>query len=579
LGRNKELSEMFNEIALMLSIEPEKYSRFEVRAYQNVSMALDSMAEDVGDIYAKGGIKALMELPAIGKGIAHSIEEFIKTGKMQKYEKLKRIYPIDFKNLIKIEGLGPKKIAILYQKRGMKNVDDLRKLVSEKKIRGLEGFGERSEEILEKGLQTLESNKGRILLGEALPVADAIIKEITESGLAETVEIAGSAKRMKETVGDLDILAISSKGPEIMKLFSGLSEVERTIASGPTKSTVWLKIGISCDLRVIDAKEKNFGAALQYFTGSKEHNVAVRTIAVSKGYKLNEYGLFDKKNKAFPCSDEKQLYGHLGLQYVPPEMRENRGEIALAKENKIPRLIERSDLRGDLHTHTKETDGVNTIEEMAEAAMKLGFEYFATTNHTKSLGIARGMNEKQFAEYFKRVDKLNDKLEGKIRILKGAEVDILKDGSLDLNRKSLESMDCVVGSVHSAFKMPEKEMTKRVRTAMESGLINILGHPTGRLIGKREGFQIDLDEIFDSAAKNKVVMEIDSYPDRLDLNDSNILRASKHNLLFSVDSDAHNVEHFAVLRYGIGTARRGWLTKERVINTLKLADLMKVLGK
>ena len=579
MTNNKELAQMFSEIALMLGIEDRPNSRFEVRAYQNAALLLDTLEEDVAELYGKGGLPALLELQGIGKTMASHIVEFITSGKIGKYEELKKRYPIDFKNLTRIEGLGPKRIAILYQKLGVQDVDGLRKALAEHRIRGLEGFGEKSESLIEKGLGRLESSKGRILLGDALPVAEALVAELKRSGLVGRIEIAGSAKRMRETVGDLDILAISEHGEEVMDIFTGFREVSGIVVKGPTKSTVWLKLGITCDLRVINSKAKNFGAALQYFTGSKDHNVNVRKIAMAKGYKLNEYGLFDRKGKELPCGDEETLYERLGLQVMPPEMRENRGEIELAKEHRIPRLVELADLRGDLHTHTSDSDGSNTIEEMAQAAIARGFEYFATTNHTKSLGIAHGLDEKRFAKFFRKVDALNEKLEGKIRILKGAEVDILKNGDLDLNDRTLESMDMAVGAVHSAFNMPKAEMTKRVVKAMESGHLHVLAHPTGRLINKREGFAIDLDKVAEAAERNHVAMEIDSYPDRLDLNDTNVMRLSKYKILFSIDSDAHRKEHFNVLRYGVGTARRGWLTKDRVLNTKTLKELAGAIRK
>ena len=305
--------------------------------------------------------------------------------------------------------------------------------------------------------------------------------------------IAGSARRMRETVGDLDVFAISKKSKDVMDFFCAISEVSDIIAKGPTKTSVRLKIGLNCDLRVI--APESFGAALQYFTGSKDHNVQVRTIAVNKGYKLNEYGLFDSKEKLIPTKGEEGIYEKLGMQYMPPEMREARGEIKLALEHKIPKVVELKDIKGDLHTHTKDSDGANSIEEMADAAIKAGLEYFATTNHSKGLIIANGMNEEKFKKYFKRVDELNDSLDGKIRILKGAEVDILKDGSLDLSKECLESMDCVVASIHTSFKMTEEDMTKRIVKALDTGLVNIFAHPTGREINGREGYPVDLDKV------------------------------------------------------------------------------------
>lgn len=568
---------MLNEIASMLSIEETPSSTFEVRAYQKAALTVGTLQEAIEDIYKRGGIKALMELPGIGKGIAGSIEEYIKTGRMSKYDMLKKKYPIDMKALTSIEGLGAKKAIALYRKLKVKNISDLKKAVESHKVRALPGFGERSEELIKKGIELLQTSRGRMLLGDALPVAESMVDKLMKSGLVERAMIAGSARRMRETVGDIDLLALSDKGSKVMDFFVGISEVSSVLVKGPTKTSVVLKIGINCDLRVISPD--SFGAALQYFTGSKDHNVQVRTISVNYGYKLNEYGLFDKKGKIVPTKDEEAIYEKLGMQYMPPEMREARGEVKLAQEHRIPKLVEVQDIKGDLHTHTNDSDGANTIEEMADAAINAKLNYFATTNHTKSLAIARGMNERQFERYFKRVDRLNDRLDGKMTILKGAEVDILKDGSLDLTKECLKTMDCVVGAVHTYFKMSESEMTKRINKALGSGLVNILAHPTGREINVRDGYPVDLDKVFECAETNKVALEINSFPSRLDLNDTNIMRASRYKVRFSIDTDAHRASHFGFIRYGVGTARRGWLTKDRLINALPLRELVKELSK
>ena len=575
--KNKEISEIFAEIGEMIALDETPTSRFEVRAYQNASLVLDTMQEDVGEIFKKGGKKALMELPSIGKGLAEEIIEFIETGRIEKYEQLKKRYPIDFKELSKIEGLGAKKIAMLYRSLGIKDVEGLKVAVESHKVQGIPGFGERSETLIGRGIKLLESGRGRILLGEALPVAESIVAMLQKSGLVERAIIAGSARRMRETVGDIDILAISGKGKKVMELFTGMDGVKSIISKGEARSTVWLEIGTSCDLRVIDANSRNFGAALQYFTGSKEHSVSLRKIAIGKGYKLNEYGLFGSNNKLIRCGDEEELYGKLGMQYIPPEMREDRGEIRLAQQHKIPKLIEVKDIMGDLHTHTKETDGSNSIGEMASAAYAEGMRYIATTNHTGSLRVAHGMDAAGFRKFFKEVDRLNDMGGRKAEILKGAEVDILKDGRLDLPNELLSSMDCVVASVHSSFNMDARAMTERVIRALDTGMVDILAHPTGRLINERRAYEIDLDRVAEAAERNNVALEINSYPNRLDLNDSAIMRLSRYKVLFSIDSDSHSVSHFKFLRYGVGTARRGWLTKRQVLNTLPLDKLLKRL--
>ncbi len=571
---NRVIADMLDEIAAMLSIEETKTTRFEVRAYKNAALTLMSIQEPIENVYRRGGVKAIMEFPGIGPGIAGKIEEFIRTGHMKKYDELKRRYPIDFKGLLSLEGMGAKKAVTLYKRLGIRNLQDLKGAIDSHRISSIEGFGSKSEEMFSKSMRIRESSKGRILLGVGLPAAEAIVRALQESGTVSKAVIAGSTRRMKETVGDLDILAISKTPEKAMDVFTSMKDVTGVVSRGSTRSTVSLNIGVTCDLRVLP--QESFGAALQYFIGNKQHNIETRTIAIKKGYKLNEYGLFTRDGRMIASDDERDIYAKLGMQYVPPEMREARGEIQLALHHKIPTLVEMSDLKGDLHTHTRETDGANTIEEMADAAQKTGFSYIATTNHTQSLRIAKGMSDRQFAAFDKKVDRLNDSLKG-FRVLKGAECDILKDGSLDLSKETLRSMECVVGSVHASFRMPEREMTDRVVKAIGSGLIHILGHPTGRLINEREGFAMDLGRVAQACEDNGVALEINSWPNRLDLNDTNILLASKYKVRFSINSDAHSTAHYQMLRYGVGTARRGWLTPDRVLNTLPTDRLLKAI--
>lgn len=567
---------MLNEIADILSVDKRPTARFEVRAYQNAAMAILSIDEDVSELYARSGIKGLMSIKGIGKGIASNIEEYIKNGHIKKYDELKKSYPIDFQELTKLEGMGAKRAITLYKKLGIRNIKELKAAISEHKIMELEGFGEKSEQMLGKGISLLESSKGRLLLGEALPEAESIINSLLESKLVEKAVICGSSRRMKETIGDIDILVISKEPDRVMDLFTSMKIIKSIVVKGQTKTTAWLDIGTTCDLRVI--APESFGAAMQYFTGSKEHNVEVRKIAIAKGYKLNEYGLFDGSGNVVSAIDETDIYKRLGMDWIFPEMRENRGEIDLAKRHKLPKLVQASDIMGDLHSHTIETDGTNTLEEMASAAIAYGLKYLAITNHTKSLKVAHGMDEKSFETFFKRIDALNEKLESKLTILKGAEVDILKDGSLDLNRKTLEEMDCVIAAVHSNFNMEMDEMTNRVIKALDSGLVNVLAHPTGRIINEREPYKIDLRKIAQKAEEKNVIMEIDSSPSRLDLNDASIFAIKDYKIKFSIDSDAHNTAHLGFLRYGLGMARRGWLEKNRIANSQPLPSILKSLN-
>lgn len=573
---NKAIADIFEEIADMLSVDEAPTARFEVRAYQKAAMTIGTLQEPVEDIYRKEGVDGLMKLPGIGKGLAGHIEEYLKTGKIRKYEELKKKYPIDMKQLTSIEGIGAKKAISLYKSLGIRNIAELKKAIDEHKVSTLEGFGEKSEELIKKSIALQEASKGRILLGEALPVAEEMVEKLKQSGLVNDAFIAGSARRWRETVGDLDILALSDNGAKVMDFFAALPEVASTVVRGPTKTTVWLKIGIESDLRVITPE--SLPAAMQYFTGSKDHNIQVRTIAVRKGYKLNEYGLFDSKNKSIPVKKEEDIYEKLGMQYMPPEMREARGEVKLAQERKIPKLVELSDIKGDMHTHARGEGVTDTLEEMVGAARAAGLEYIAVTNHTKSLYVEKGMNDAQFLSFFKTVDKLNDTLTG-FTVLKGAEMDILKDGSLDLENSTLKAMDCVVASVHSNFKMSEEEMTARVIKALDTGLVHVLGHPTGRIINTREAYAINLEKVFEAAERNNVALEINSFPDRLDLNDTSIMKASAYKVRFTIDSDSHRMSQFADLRYGVGTARRGWLTKNRILNAASIDDVVKILKK
>ncbi len=570
---NSRIAEIFEEIADMLELDP-KANKFEPLAYRKAALTIGSLQQDIADIYNKEGIEGLTKLPGVGKTIAERIEEYIKTGTIKKYEELKAKFPVDFADLTRIQGMGAKKAFKLYQMLGIRNVEELKQAIAQHKIRELEGFGEKSEEELAKGIALLEESKGRMLLGTALPEAESLISKLKNSGLVESVVICGSTRRMRETVGDLDILLISKKAEEVMDFVTKMQETERVIVKGPTKTTVWLKIGLSCDFRVIEPE--SFGAAMQYFTGSKAHNIKVREIAIKKGYKLNEYGLFDRRNRNVAAGeDEKEIYEKLGLEYVEPEMREDRGEVELAMKHALPKLVQLEDIQGDLHTHTNHTDGLNTLEEMVQKAISLGRKYLGNSDHSKSEHVARGMDDSGFEKMFEEIDKINEKYKGKITVLKSGEVDILKDGSLDLKDKTLEEMDYVIGAVHTNTNMGKDEMTKRVVKALESGHVNILAHPTDRLINEREPIQIDLDKVFEAAEANNVVLEVNSFPNRLDLNDENILKARNYKVKFEIGTDSHRTDHMEFMRYGIGTARRGWLTKQDVINTYSLADLLK----
>lgn len=574
---NTKIAEMLDEIADMLELEGEK-RKFEVLAYRKAALTIGLLQEDVGSIYKKQGVKGLLRLSGVGKTIAGRISEYIETGKMSKYDEMKKKYPIDFANLTKIQGMGSKKAFKLYKTLGVRNVSDLKKAIEAHKIKNIEGFGERTESQMAKGLGLMESSKGRLLLGIALPEAEAIRDELVGSGIVEKAIICGSTRRMKETVGDLDILLISDKGEKVMDFVTRMPHTASTVVKGPTKTTVMLKIGITCDFRLVE--RESFGAAVQYFTGNKDHNIKLREIAIKKGYKLNEYGLFNKRNINLAKGEaEEEIYKKLGMDCMEPEMRENRGEIDLARQHKLPRLVQLGDLQGDLHVHSSRGGGENTIAEMAEAAIRLKKSYVGMTEHSKSEYVSKGLDDKKFESCFAEIDRLNEKLDGRITLLKSGEVDIRKDGTMDLKDRTLDHMDYVMGSVHTSLNMPKEEMTKRVVRAVSGGYVDILGHPTCRLINRREPIALDIDKVFEAAKDAGVVMEIDSVFDRLDLNDENIFRARKYGLKFSIASDAHSTSHLEYVRYGIGMAKRGWLKKEDVINTMRLKDLLKFFKK
>jgi DNA polymerase (family 10) len=564
--KNAEIARILEEIAAMLEAEGVEWKP---NAYRKAALTIATLSEDIEEVYKQGRLR---ELPGVGESIAQKIEEYLKTGKIKYYEELKQKYPIDFASFSKIEGLGPKTIVKLYKFLKIKNLEDLKKAVEEHKIRDLPGFGEKSEEKIKKSIELYEQTPQRQLLGFVLPEAETLKKKLEKSGLVERVEIVGSIRRMKETIGDIDILTIIKPGVDPMKVmdfFVSLPEIKEVIAKGPAKTSVALKIGMDCDLRVFE--EKSFGAAMLYFTGSKEHNIEVRKIAIKKGYKLNEYGLF-KDDTLVAGKSEEEIYRKLGMQYIPPEMREARGEVDLALKNKLPKIVEYNEIKGDLHIHSKYSDGANSIKEIAEYAKKLGYEYIAITDHSSNLKIVHGLSDEQYKKQFKEIEKVEKEVG--IKIFKSGEVDILKDGSLDISKETAKEMDFVIAAVHTNFSMSKEEMTNRVIKALRSKLVTILAHPTGKLLNQRPPYEIDLEKIFEVAKEEGVIMEINSFLDRLDLNSENIMLARRYGVTkFSLGTDSHRLDHLHFIRLGIGTARRGWSTKEEILNTLSKEQL------
>ncbi len=568
--RNSELAQIFREIALYLEMQG---VQFKPRAYEKVAYALEALEEPVGEIYKRGGVKALREIPGVGEAIAEKIEEMIQTGKLRYYEELKKETPVDVRGLTAVEGVGPKIVKLLYEKLGIKDVSDLERVARAGKIRGLPHFGEKTEQKILKGIEFLKQGIGRFPLGAVLSLITEIEGRLRHLPEVSEVVVAGSMRRRKETVGDADILAISRKPETVMDFFVSMPEVMHVHGQGRTKTMIKLNNGMDVDLRVV--AEESFGAALNYFTGSKDHNVGLRRIAQEKGLKLNEYGLF-RGNKRIAGKTEEDVYRALGLSYIPPEMRENQGEIEAAKKGKLPDLVGYGDLRGDLQTQTTWTDGSNSIEEMVEEAERLGLEYIAITDHTKSLAMTGGSDEKKLLRQMAEIDKINRSLKG-ITILKGAEVNINKDGTLDIKDEVLAKLDVVGIAVHSHFNLPRREMTERIIRAMRNRHADILFHPTGRVIQKREPYDVDMDKIIETAKETGTVLEIDAYPDRLDLKDEHVRKAVNAGVKLVIDSDAHSVSHIRFLEFGVAQARRGWAEKKDVINTRPLKEFLRCL--
>jgi len=568
--RNAELAQIFREIALYLEMKEEP---FKPRAYEKVAYSLEALEEPVTEIYQRGEVKALRTIPGVGQAIAEKIEEIIKTGKLRYYEELKREVPVDVRGLTAIEGVGPKSVKLLYEKLGIKKVADLEEAARAGKLRALPHFGEKMEQKIVKGIEFLKQGSGRFPLGAVLPLISEIERRLRDLPEVEEVAVAGSTRRWKETVGDADVLAISRKPEKVMDFFVSMPEVMHVQGQGRTKSMVKLRNGMDVDLRVVP--KESFGAALNYFTGSKDHNVALRRIAQEKGLKLNEYGLF-RASKLIAGETEEGIYQALGLAYIPPELRENQGEIEAARNGTLPDLVGYKDLRGDLQIQTTWTDGSNSIEEMVEEAKRLGLEYIAITDHTKGLAMTGGSDEKKLLKQMAAIDKINRSLKG-ITVLKGAEVNINKDGSLDINDEVLAQLDVVGIAVHSHFKLSRHEMTERIVKAMRNPHADILFHPTGRVIQKREPYDVDMDAIIQAAKETGTVLEIDAYPDRLDLKDEHIRKVAEAGVKLVIDSDAHSVNHMRFLEFGVAQARRGWAKKKDIINTRPLKEFLRCL--
>jgi DNA polymerase (family 10) len=573
LMSNKNIAEMLREIGEHLAM---KDVPFKPRAYEKAAGVIEGLEREVGEIYKTGGIKALEEIPGVGVSIAEKIQEFLATGKVKYLADLERKTPIDLEALSRIEGLGPKSIKMLYQKLDIRTVAELEAAAKAGKIAKLEGFGAKREEKILTGIGFAKSSGGRFVLGFEMAEIREIENRLRKLSETECVTVAGSVRRRKETIGDADILVVSKKPGSIMKFFTTMPEVVNVTAHGETKSSVKLRSGINVDVRVVP--EISYGAALNYFTGSKDHNVALRRVAMARGLKLNEYGLF-RGEKMIAGKTEKELYKMFGMDYIEPELRENTGELEAAKKHSLPKLVGYDDLRGDLQVQTNWTDGSDSIDAMAKAAIARGLEYIAITDHTKRLAMTHGLDEKRITEQMVEIDRLNKKFKGKFTILKGSECDILKDGTLDLPDRILAKLDVVGASVHSFFNLPRHEQTERIKRAMRNPNVDILFHPTGRIINRRPAYDVDMDALIEEAKKTGTIMEIDAYPDRLDLKDEHVRLCVEAGVKMAIDSDAHSPTHYPYLEYGIAQARRGWATKADIINAWPTEKMLKFLKK
>ncbi len=574
--RNLEIVKILDNIANILELQE---IEFKPRAYRNAARGVAGLTEDIANLHQR---KELESIPGVGKHIAAKIVEFLDTGKIKYYTQLKKKIKVDIEALNKIPTLGPKKIKFLYEKLKIKNIKDLEKAIKRNKLQKLKGFGEETEKNLLHGIKIVKSRPKRFLYAHVQSIVEEIVDYFNKFNFVKRIEIAGSFRRGKETIGDLDFLVTSNKPTEVVKLFTHLPDIKQVIAKGKTRSSIRLRNGLQIDLRVV--KEKEFGSALMYFIGSKQHSIELRKLALSKGYTLSEYGLFKlqkkngKKGKKWVAGrTEKNIYNKLRLQYIPPELRENTGEIKAAQENKLPKLITNKNVKGIFHNHTNWSDGSDTMLKMAQRAEKLGMKFISFNDHYGDVTIANPLNEKRLTAYLKEIEKVKKKV--KIKVFSGVEIDILKDGKLPLSKEKLKKIDIVIAAVHLATKMSEEKMTKRICYALENYPVNILAHPTDRLLNSREPITVDLEEVFAVAKKNNVFLEINSSPSRLDLNGENIKAAKKVGCKFAIGTDAHDLQHIESYSLGVIQARRGWLEKKDVLNCWTLDKIEKIIKK
>jgi DNA polymerase (family 10) len=569
--KNQEIAGIFNDIADLLEIKGE--NPFRIRAYRRAAQNIEGLAKDV----AETPKDELIKIPGIGQDLAGKIEEYVRTGKLRSYEDLKKEVPESLSVLLSVPSLGPKTAKLLFERLKVKDIETLEQLAREHKLSGLPGIKEKTEENILKGIEMLKRGMERQPLGKVLPIANDILRYLKSKAPVKKLSVAGSIRRWKDTIKDIDILATSQDPKTAMNVFVHLPHVKDVLMQGPTKSSVIIHEGLQVDLRVVD--EDSFGAALAYFTGSKAHNIRLREMAVKSGLKINEYGIFREKDGGKVGGEkEEDIYRILGLPYVPPELREDTGEVEAAVEGRLPKLVELRDIKGDLHVHSKWSDGSHDFEELIDEAKKRGYEYIAITDHSKGLGIARGLSAERLLEEKKEIEAINKSLRG-FRLIAGVEVDIRSDGNMDLPDEILKKMEIVVASIHSGFRQNREQLTKRLVSAMRNPYVSTIAHPTGRLIGERDPYDVDMKEIFKIAKETGTALEINAYPLRLDLNDVYAKMAKEMGVPIVICTDTHITSQFDYMSYGVSIARRGWLEKRDILNTLSYDFLIKALQK
>lgn len=565
MSTRKQVVEILNHVADLLEIKGVEYKP---RAYRRAAREIDSLTEDLEDIYDEDRLE---DISAVGENIAQKITEILETGNLEFYDELKKEIPID-PELLKVRNLGPKKTKKIWEELGVTTLSGLEEALKSGKVRELKGFGPKSEENVLKGLQIVKRVQDKTHLSEVLPEARRIREQLIDSTLFSEVSFAGSLRRRKYEIGDVDILATAEDRDKAMDHFTSLEGVEEVLSEGETKSSVRIKSGLRVDLRIVD--EVSFGSALQYFTGSQQHNVRLRQLAISKDYKLNEYGLYEVgPEKKVAGEREEEMYEELGLSWIPPELREDRGEIQVAEEGQLPRLVEREDIKGDLHCHSdRSSDGHISLETLAQEAKKRNYNYLAITDHAETSGIVGGLTDGEVSEHLARIESANSTVE-ELELLAGVEANIQPDGDLDLSRDSLEKLDVVVAGVHSHFDQPKSELTERAVRAIENPSVDIIAHPTGRKFGERGSFDLDWGRVFTRAEETGTALEINASPSRTDLEDKLVKRATEAGVKLTIGTDSHRVNHLDFLELGLNLARRGWCEKDDVLNTLPLQEL------